>query len=226
MAKPSVTLRSGKGSALTYSELDANFTNLKDATITLTAGSGGTAVSADLNGTITFVAGSNVTLTGDNSAKTITIASSGGSGGVTNPLTANLDIATYSLITTAATDRNFVIAPDGTGAIEATSNKIRVGKSTGPAKLTTNYSVTELELSIQDAAATSGLVSIKGENQNLTITPHGTGKIVLNGATKFASTSGTPTTYQNGYYDNMLQTPVSWLKIDIGGSNYYIPLFQ
>ena len=78
MAKPSVTLRATKGTALTYTELDTNFTNLKDATVTLTAGSGGTAVTSDLNDTITLVAGSNVTLTGNNSAKTITIASSSG----------------------------------------------------------------------------------------------------------------------------------------------------
>lgn len=79
MAKPSVTTRTTKGAALTYAELDANFTNLQDATLTLTAGTGGTAVTADLNGTITLVAGTNITLTGDNSAKTITITASSGS---------------------------------------------------------------------------------------------------------------------------------------------------
>ncbi len=81
MAKPSITLRNTKGSALTYSELDTNFTNLKDATISITGGSGGTQVTSDLNGNITLVAGSNVTITGDNTAKTITISSSGGGGG-------------------------------------------------------------------------------------------------------------------------------------------------
>jgi hypothetical protein len=73
MTKPAITKRSVKGAALTYSELDTNFENLKDATITLTAGTGGTSVVADLNGTITLVAGTGVTLTGDNTAKTITI---------------------------------------------------------------------------------------------------------------------------------------------------------
>jgi hypothetical protein len=81
MAKPSITTRAGKGTALTYTELDTNFTNLQDATLSLRAGSAGTTVSSDLNATITLVAGSNVTLTGDNSAKTITIASSGSGGG-------------------------------------------------------------------------------------------------------------------------------------------------
>jgi hypothetical protein len=68
-----VTLRNTKGSALSYTELDTNFTNLKDATVSLTAGSGGTQVTADLNGNITLIAGSGVTLTGDNTAKTVTI---------------------------------------------------------------------------------------------------------------------------------------------------------
>ena len=79
MAKPSITKRSTKGAALTYTELDNNFDNLKDATITLTAGTAGTAVTADLNGNITLVAGTGVTLAGDNTAKTITITASGGS---------------------------------------------------------------------------------------------------------------------------------------------------
>jgi len=81
MTKPTITKRAVKGAALTYDELDANFQNLKDATLTITAGSGGTAVTADLNGTITLVAGSNITLTGNNSAKTITITSTGGGSG-------------------------------------------------------------------------------------------------------------------------------------------------
>ncbi len=60
MAKPSVTLRSTKASALTYAELDTNFTNLRDATISVTDGSN-TAI-LDLNDTLT-VEGTNITVT-------------------------------------------------------------------------------------------------------------------------------------------------------------------
>lgn len=78
MAKPAITKRAVKGSALTYAELDTNFQNLSDATIALTAGTGGTQVISDLNGNITLVAGTGVTLSGDNTAKTITINSTSG----------------------------------------------------------------------------------------------------------------------------------------------------
>lgn len=73
MAKPSITLRNTKGSALTYTELDDNFSNLRDATVSLTADTGGTSVSSDLNGNITLVAGDGISVTGDDTAKTITI---------------------------------------------------------------------------------------------------------------------------------------------------------
>lgn len=84
MAKPAITKRVTKGSALTYAELDTNFQNLQDATIALTAGSGGTQVVSDLNGNITLVAGTGVTLSGDNTAKTITINSTSGSNSFTS----------------------------------------------------------------------------------------------------------------------------------------------
>jgi hypothetical protein len=110
MAKPAITLRSTKGLALTYEELDANFTNIKDATITLTGGS--TAVTADLNGTITLVAGTNVTITGNNGSKEITIsASSGGGGGSMNGFTISGDTGSAQSIT----DANNISISGGTG---------------------------------------------------------------------------------------------------------------
>lgn len=43
---------------------------------------------------------------------------------------------------------------------------------------------------------------------------------------KTFATTGTPTNYENAYFEDMLQTPVSWLKITVGGTDYYLPLFQ
>jgi hypothetical protein len=97
MTKPAVTLRNTKGSALTYSELDTNFTNLQNATVSLTAGTGGTKVSAYHNGNITLVAGTGITFSGDNTAKTVTINSGSGLTDIVNDTTpqlgGNLDVS-------------------------------------------------------------------------------------------------------------------------------------
>lgn len=112
MAKPAITKRTTKGAALTYSELDTNFQNLADATVTLTAGTGGTQVTADLNGNITVVAGTNITVTGDNTTKTITINSTGGGVGLTNPLNEDIDLNGYRIENSLNTD--IVIDPSPT----------------------------------------------------------------------------------------------------------------
>jgi len=78
VTKPSVTTHAVKAAPLTYTELDTNFTNLRDATVTVQGGA--TSVVADLNGTVKLVAGDNVTITGDNNTKEITIAADGGGG--------------------------------------------------------------------------------------------------------------------------------------------------
>ncbi len=153
MAKPAVTLRNTKGAALTYSELDTNFTNLKDATVTLTAGSGGTAVTADLNGTITIVAGTNITVSGDNSAKTITINSTGGSGSLNvNTITVGDNVsgdvsleaaaANGSLSLVASAGNRLTIRDDATSTLQSgtefqvISDQIRINNSsTGSATI-------------------------------------------------------------------------------------------
>ena len=56
MAKPTIVTRAGKGSALSFVEGDANFTNLQNATISV-AGDSGTTQSLDLNDTLTISGG-------------------------------------------------------------------------------------------------------------------------------------------------------------------------
>jgi hypothetical protein len=60
MAKPTIVTRAGKGSALSFVEGDANFTNLQDATISV-AGDSGTTQSLDLNDTLTVAGGTGLT---------------------------------------------------------------------------------------------------------------------------------------------------------------------
>lgn len=76
MAKPTIVTRAGKGSALTWTEGDANFTNLKDATIGITDGT--TSGTLDLNDTLAFTAGTNITLSYNATSKALTINSTGG----------------------------------------------------------------------------------------------------------------------------------------------------
>lgn len=125
MTKPVIVKRATKGTPLTYEELDANFENLDNATITLQAGTGGTDVVSDLNGKITLVAGTNVTLSGDNTAKTLTISSSGSGSGITDvvqdtspQLGGNLDVNGKSIV--SVSNGNISLVPDGSGNIQLT----------------------------------------------------------------------------------------------------------
>lgn len=94
MAKPVVTLRNTLGRSLTFTQVDTNFENLRDATITVND------LVLDLNDTLNIEAGSGVTITTDNPStgdKTLTISST----------------ESQNLFNTIATDGTSVVA-DGT----------------------------------------------------------------------------------------------------------------
>lgn len=80
MTKPVIVTRAGKGLALSYTELDTNFTNLQNATHNYTAGS--TTAQVDLNSALTFTAGTGITLSLNNTTNTLTIT--GSASGVTS----------------------------------------------------------------------------------------------------------------------------------------------
>ena len=94
MAKPVVTLRNTLGRSLTFTQLDTNFENLRDATIGIND------ITLDLNDTLQINAGSGITITTDDPStgdKTLTIAST----------------ESQNLFNTIATDGTSVVA-DGT----------------------------------------------------------------------------------------------------------------
>ena len=70
MALPTIVTRTGKGSALSFAEADANFTNLRDAVISVTDGT--TSTDLALNDTLTFTAGTGISLSESSGTLTIT----------------------------------------------------------------------------------------------------------------------------------------------------------
>jgi hypothetical protein len=202
MAKPAITKRGTKAAALTYAELDTNFQNLADATVSLTAGTGGTQVTADLNGNITIIAGSNITLTGDNTAKTLTINSSGLPDLVldtTPQLGGNLDVNGYQII--SISNSNIVLSPNGTGQtliknLEYNENIYSLGTTNGtiaPDAANGNIQTITLNGNLTLNTFTN---PIAGQSITLIVNTGGTGRTLTStmkwaGATKTLSTTST-----------------------------------
>ena len=138
-----IVTRAGKGSALTWTEGDANVTNLNN----------------------------------DKMEKSAPV------------LAGNLDVATYS-ITTSTTNGNIVIEPNGTGDLHVITDALRIGDLNTEARIST-YGTGDLVLTTNEGNDPDPTITIgNGANANITLTPSGTGSIVLDGL-NWPQTDGT-----------------------------------
>jgi hypothetical protein len=181
MAKPSVTLRTTKGSALTFAEADANFTNLRDATISVTDGTNSTPI--DLNGQITFSAGAG-----------ISVANAGGTLTITNTRadtdTTNFNIGNGSTSFNVSDSETVNIAA-GTG--------ISVSVNTGTNTLTIANTITDTNTSFTVAGDSGSSQSITQGN-TLTISG-GTGLSSVASATDTITVNLDNTAVTAGTYE-------------------------
>ena len=93
MTKPTIVTRAGKGDTLSFTEVDANFTNLQNATVGITDGTNSGTL--DLNDTLTFTG--NVTYNA--STKTLTISGVSSLAGLSDVVLStptNQDVLIYS----------------------------------------------------------------------------------------------------------------------------------
>ena len=184
-----IVTRAGKGSALTFVEADANFTNLntdKMESFTV-AGDTGTSQSIGPSNTLTIAGGTNLN----------SVASA------TDTVTINLDTTVTGLTsltsTTLVTDAingstangPIVISPDGSGDVHLNTDSVRIGDNNADATIVTR-GTGDLILTTNEGSGVEGSIRIAdGANGNITLAPNGTGKVIINGTLQVDGTTTT-----------------------------------
>jgi hypothetical protein len=186
-----------------------------------------TIIADSTSDTLTLVAGTNVTITTNATTDTITINSLGSDlvNDLTPQLGGDLSVNGFKIVSEPASNGNIVLNPDGLGQIKLEAGTISLSSGSSGGLITTPGVG---GITIRPNSNTGATLVVQGSSTagNVSLTPSGTGSITLNGPVSISSTAGTPSTYENGYYEDMLVTPVTWLKITVGGVDYYLPLFQ
>ena len=157
MAKPALTLRSEKGSALTFNEMDTNLGNLANAVVQVSAG--GTTSNIDLNSGFTIANSATVTATLVGTTVTLT----GSSANLEN-ITTNVNVGGNYLsdaILYNVRERVHTLGNIGsTLSIDANLGSIQT------ATVTQNFNFNTTNLSNFDAGETVSVVLKQGVNAN------------------------------------------------------------
>jgi hypothetical protein len=139
-----------------------------------------------------------------------------------NSLSGSATAQQFKLSSYANTSASYLDLNQGDAILKATnlllySSSIRLSASSGSNATMTTWGSADLILNTNSGTNSGTIRIFDGANQNITITPNGTGKVDLAGAIKTNTTTGTPTD---------TATPISWLKVTVGASDYYLPLYQ
>jgi hypothetical protein len=169
MVKPVIVKRLTKGSHLTFTELDANFQNLDDATVSI-AVSGSDTIVNNLNDTTTFVEQDGINITAIASSKTIQFDASLLQDS-SPQLGGNLDVQTYK-ITTSVSNGNIEIDPPGSGKV-IISGDLQVDGTTTTINSTTvdidDKNITLAKGAVNAAAADGGGITLEGPTTSATL---------------------------------------------------------
>lgn len=96
----------------------------------------------------------------------------------------NLDVNGNSIVSTS--NGSITIAPNGTGDVNLDADTVRVGDSGAAATLTTN-GTGNLTINTNAGGDSGSILITQGQNQNITLTPNGIGKVSVAGGGKIKS---------------------------------------